>query len=491
MTDKIPDKISIGKGCYISFSSNAKLVRPDTNTHIALTRTEYRMLRYWVDNASKPVSLESMANLIWGSNYDANKRDPVNLKSHITHIRKKLIQLNPALTDSLVTNTGYGSYTFYKNEDTPSESHEEGRIPSDSTDSNASHKILLDEVMPLSEPAYMPVTKPTPEAAYQELSAPSLSCVFVRGRDDPNDVFVLPDHFIVPQAPLKYLLDTAFQDSNIHVISGQRGMGKSELARCFSRICCESTSCRDKLKYNAVVWTAYSEKGLEDTISKLSYSGKAVDNQLCSDKLRLLSEMKKPCLLVVDNYDNELSFSEELSSSSPVYKELLQCGCHILFTSKVNLSGCYAVRQTEIPPLPEDYLHSLFWELSSEEDTEDNRKKAAELIEKYLDRNTYLVILAAKLTETASLDDILHAFKNLSIAQMADPISAEKDGTKQLSASLFSQYKMMFNLSSVQDDLRKTRLLYNLALLPIDGMPYSDFFSSSFLPHEYYTLQLL
>ncbi len=286
MTDKIPDKISIGKGCYISFSSEAKLVRPDTNTHIALTRTEYRMLRYWVDNASKPVSLESMANHIWGSNYGADDKDPSSLRGHISRIRKKLVQLNPALIDSLVTNTGYGLYTFYKNEDTPSESHEEGRIPSDSTDSNASHKILLDEVMPLSEPAYMPVTKPTSEAAYQEPSAPSLSCVFVRGRDDPNDVFVLPDHFIVPQAPLKYLLDTAFQDSNIHVISGQRGMGKSELARCFSRICCESTSCRDKLKYNAVVWTAYSEKGLEDTISKLSYSGKAVDNQLCSDKLR-------------------------------------------------------------------------------------------------------------------------------------------------------------------------------------------------------------
>ena len=102
----------IGFDCYVSYSSEsskAKLVRPDTNTHIALTRTEYRLLRYLVDNASKPISLESMADHLWG----ADRRDTGSLKSLISHIRKKLVQLNPAFISSLVTNIGWGSYTYY------------------------------------------------------------------------------------------------------------------------------------------------------------------------------------------------------------------------------------------------------------------------------------------------------------------------------------------------------------------------------------------
>lgn len=335
-----------------------------------------------------------------------------------------------------------------------------------------------------------PMTSHGSEVAPQEVTAASLSCIFERGKDNPGDVFVLPDHFIIPHLPMQQLLDTAFLDSNIHVISGQRGMGKSELARYFSRVCCGDESCRDALKYNTVIWTSYSERGLKDTISKLNYSEDVADNQLYSDKIRLLFKIKKPCLLVIDNFDNEISFAEELSGSSSVYMDLLRCGCHILLTSKVDLSDCYAVRQTEILPLPESHLNSLFWELSEEEKTKSNQEKASELIGKYLDRNTYLVILAARLTETSSIDDILKAFKKLTVAQMADPISAEKDGTKQFPASLLSQYETMFNLSSVRHDLCKTRLLYNLSLLPIDGMPYNEFFSSSFRPEEQEAMRL-
>lgn len=444
MTDEIR---AIGEECYIYRSSKTELLSADNKKRVSLSVTEYNILSFFIDNQDAPVSLEEIAQHIWGKNYRADAKDPDSIKSQITRIRKKLDKIENGLGKKRIdTNYGLRTYTL--------------------------------------------VTKPTPKSTHQEATAPSLSCVFLRGRDNPSDVFVLPSHFIVPRLPLQHLLDSAFLDSNIHVISGQRGMGKSELARCFSRVCCGDSSCRDELKYNTVIWTTYSQKGLKDTISKLNYSGDAVDSQLYSEKIRLLFETKKPCLLVVDNFDNETSFAEELSSNSSVYMDLLRCGCHILLTSKVNLSDCYAVRQTEILPLPESHLYSLFWTLSEEEETKSNQEKATELIEKYLDRNTYLVILAAKLTETASLDDILNAFKKLSVAQMADPVSVEKDGTKQPSASLLSQYKILFNLSSVQHDDHKTRLLYNLSLLPIDGMPYSEFFSTSFSPEEQGSMKL-
>lgn len=214
MTDEIR---AIGEECYIYRSSKTELVSADNKKRVSLSVTEYNILSFFIDNQDAPVSLEEIAQHIWGKNYRADAKDPDSIKSQITRIRKKLDKIENGLGKKRIdTNYGLRTYTL--------------------------------------------VTKPTPKSTHQEATAPSLSCVFLRGRDNPSDVFVLPSHFIVPRLPLQHLLDSAFLDSNIHVISGQRGMGKSELARCFSRVCCGDSSCRDELKYNTVIWTTYSEK---------------------------------------------------------------------------------------------------------------------------------------------------------------------------------------------------------------------------------------
>lgn len=440
----------IGDECYICWWSQRELVSADNTKRVHLEPVEYNILSFFIDHANQFVSLEQIAAHIWGPNYEADNKNPDSIRGDISRTRKKMDKIESGLgMKRIVTIPKKKKYTT----------------------------------------TYTLVTKSTPEPNHPGTAAPSLSCVFQRGRDEPRDVFVLPAHYITPESPFQQLVDTAFLKCKIHAISGQRGMGKSELARYFARWCCEGSAHRDALKYDTVIWTTYSERGLEDTIAKLDCSEEAADDQPYRAKLRLLSEAKKPCLLVIDNYDNETSFAEELSSSSPVYKDLLRCGCHILLTSRVDLSDCRTIDQTEMTHFPESHLNGMFWTLSAEDKTEDNQKKAAELIKKYLDFNTYLVILAAKLTETSSLDDILKAFKELSVAKMTDPISTEKDGARQRPASLLSQYTTMFSLSSVQNDRNKTRLLYNLALLPIDGMPYKDFFEFSFPPEEREAMQ--
>ncbi|MBR3973503.1 MAG: winged helix-turn-helix domain-containing protein [Oscillospiraceae bacterium] len=436
------------KECYILRSSKAWLVSSDQQKRVSLTPTEYKILSILIDNQDRPVTREEIAGFIWGSNYAADRKDPESIKPHITRIRKKLDQIENGLGFKRIdSNDGFGSYTL--------------------------------------------TAKTSSIGSRPATEEPSLSCLFLRERDLPGDVFVPPRHFIVPQAPLQELLDSAFADSNIHAISGQRGMGKSELARYFSKVCCTGANCRKELQYNAVIWTTYSELGLKDTVARLSCTGETASSQQYGEKLRMLSRMKKPCLLVIDNYDNDTTFAEELSGSSQVYMDLLRCGCHILLTSKVNLCSCHAVRQTEIPPLPDRHLDALFWSLCEEEKTPGNQEKAAALIGKYLDRNTYLVILAAKLTETASLDEILKAFRELSVARMEDPVTAEKDGAKRPGASILAQYKTMFNLSSLQRDHRKTHLLYALSLLPVGGMPYGEFFEMAFPPEEQADIKLV
>jgi len=143
-------RIDIGHACYIACDSKAELICPDSNTHIMLTRTEYKIICYLVNNANSPVQLDAIASYLWGSNYDSDKKDPESIKSHITRIRNKLTKLHPALKESLETNYGYGSYT-YKITQAILTSHKEDCKLSNCTDVVESYASLVDEVMRLGK----------------------------------------------------------------------------------------------------------------------------------------------------------------------------------------------------------------------------------------------------------------------------------------------------------------------------------------------------
>lgn len=102
----------IGSECYICYSSQAELVRTDESVRVSLTPKEYKILVAFVDNINKPMNLKELSNLLWGSNYDVDKKDPESIKSHISRIRNKLNKINPMLKNRLETNYGYGTYTF-------------------------------------------------------------------------------------------------------------------------------------------------------------------------------------------------------------------------------------------------------------------------------------------------------------------------------------------------------------------------------------------
>lgn len=102
----------IGLDCYIYYSSKAELVRVDECARVPLTPTEYKILSTFTDNINKPLSLDDLAKVLWGSNYVADQKDPESIKSHITRIRNKLAQIHPMLKDRLETNFGYNTYTL-------------------------------------------------------------------------------------------------------------------------------------------------------------------------------------------------------------------------------------------------------------------------------------------------------------------------------------------------------------------------------------------
>ena len=102
----------IGQKCYIRLSSKTELISYDDMIRIPLSVTEYKILSYFIDHENSPVYLENLAEIVWGSNYQADQKDPVSLKSHISHLRKKLDRIQDGLSKCLDTNHGLGSYTL-------------------------------------------------------------------------------------------------------------------------------------------------------------------------------------------------------------------------------------------------------------------------------------------------------------------------------------------------------------------------------------------
>lgn len=102
----------IGSDCYLCLDSKAEVVRSDESMRISLTATEYKIFTFFVDRMDRPLSLEKLAILLWGPNYDAEHNQPESIKSHITRIRSKLNKISLALANRLETNYGFNSYTF-------------------------------------------------------------------------------------------------------------------------------------------------------------------------------------------------------------------------------------------------------------------------------------------------------------------------------------------------------------------------------------------
>ncbi len=60
--------------------------------------------------------------------------------------------------------------------------------------------------------------------------------------------------------------------------------------------------------------------------------------------------------------------------------------------------------------------------------------------------------------------------------EITDPIA----GKENQHGSLFNNFVELFNLSSFKEDETMCKLLYNIALLPLEGMGYADFFNNAF-----------
>lgn len=104
--------IHIGNEVYLRVVSKPTLVTMYGFESISLTPKEYKVLTYFLDHKNSWVSLNDLAVHLWGSNFDADGKEPDNIKGHIVHLRQKLGKLDSELKSVIETNHGYGTYTF-------------------------------------------------------------------------------------------------------------------------------------------------------------------------------------------------------------------------------------------------------------------------------------------------------------------------------------------------------------------------------------------
>ena len=307
------------------------------------------------------------------------------------------------------------------------------------------------------------------------------------------DIFYRPDYYIEPENWLQNMEQNAFTEGrHVHVISGERGIGKSFLAKRFLSDCVNNNNNRIDLRFNNIVFVTY-RNNLKTTISRLKLQEQ--NNEIVTDetndyvyykKIKLLTELhneKEPVLLLIDNYDSS-DYKSELSEESRVYEEIRGTGCHILITSRNSLDSktCYGSNQTVLMPLEISELVVMFKKHAGiDGDDTDKDDEIERLIKEDLISNTYLVVLAAHLVSTSSLDEVSKLFKNHNIADSDEPIEGRGTNDK----TIFEHLSELFDFSNVFDSEEKRRIFYNLSLIDISGISCQNFFEMTMNDMEY------
>ncbi|MBQ8258199.1 MAG: ATP-binding protein [Clostridia bacterium] len=286
--------------------------------------------------------------------------------------------------------------------------------------------------------------------------------------------FLLPVYYFERSGDIEEICQT-FEGGcpAVHAIIGERGIGKSTLAKSFANY-----AVKEKI-FKHIIFVSFSNS-IEDTVIKIN-SEDGGDSTFAG-KIRMLKNLQKSgnTLLIIDNFDDP-NLNDTLSEDNSAYINLLDTECSLLFTSTSDLSHCYCVddRVTHLSPLPTDELLRIFFKIRGESD--DNEVDVRKLIDNYLLGNTYLTVLCAELSKQGmNAVKIIDTIKDLR-ANDTDYFSAQKDGKRQDEKNLLEHYCCVLDNNKVinPDDADMKREMHSilsvLALLPIGGISSVDF----------------
>ena len=281
----------------------------------------------------------------------------------------------------------------------------------------------------------------------------------------------IPQVFLGREEDLEAIHDKLFNGNNLLLlVNGEGGIGKTTLASKYYQAYHE--------EYAHLAWV-FAEKSLHDAILTLAYPLQVTFPERMTEEERLqallceMAELKKPCLLVIDN-------ANSLDDLESHYHALKACSnFHLLLTTRITEFEHAEIHA--IKPLDEKNALTLFTRLyPNHNSTEDN------LLQKILEAvgyNTLVIELLAKnlgnfnnkLRQRYTLSDLLSDLQKkglfglsrsgtISIAYHGDGLGLRKEKPEDILAE-------MYNLSDL-DEAEKT-MLSVFAVLPAEPISFT------------------
>lgn len=260
---------------------------------------------------------------------------------------------------------------------------------------------------------------------------------------------------------------------NAVFIYGEHGMGKTVLAKLYAVENYKShvlfTEYKGNFKntveslYGYLYGKEYEPK--DGNYEKSAY-------QMALEELRRDPVQTRKWLVVIDNFNNDESDEEDqyiLELQGEEFQDLLNTGVHMLITTTITAD---IVSQKGMHMEPLEDIKDLYEHKSETKITE----KAEEVIN-LVKKNTLIVTLTAGLVKKNKgneeiLDQLINAFKEMSIQQIPDRISDE-GGRVKGKETLYEHMKTVFNAAKIQNV--NWIVMENAALLPLSGMSREEF----------------
>lgn len=413
----------IGQVCYVRLSSKTELVSADDSIRIPLSVTEYKILSFFIDHANAPVYLEDLASHVWGTNYDADHKDPMSLKSHITHIRSKLEKIREGLKNILDTNYGLGSYTLKV--DAPL--FEDQEIP----------------LITMEDSARLPhiITKKSPFYT------------------DERDV-------ICRENTIHELVDLLSGEKDCLLLSGFGGIGKTSVARViYSKLV---------KQYDCVGWIEYNE----DIQSSILSSFDIFENVKNQDHrwtliCRLIKNSDRRILLFIDNVDRNPDRQQDPLNDRFLYEMSGYPNLSLVLTSRLeSLRGYHTY---PIEELTEDECEDLFFfyyqkaEYNKPRDQRSHRQTVRQLTAR-AGFHTFAIELLAK---SARRFSSLESFAEM-IARVGFQFPSRRISTNyhELELDAASQLRIVFNMKN-RPPLEQ-QILWDISILPNMVLSYEE-----------------
>lgn len=286
----------------------------------------------------------------------------------------------------------------------------------------------------------------------------------------PSQRFQGPDPSLIPREQLLKEIDALFAKGNLVNVCGMGGMGKSELAKLYTKRGLD-TGTLDRVCYIEFAGS------LKKTISSIPFDNfdeeaflakeaakapdKSVTDLLFERKLELLRRLDEKTVLVIDGFD-KLGDEHQQSLSS--------LRCKVLSTSRCSFSN---FQNLKVDPLATDDLRHLFGiYYEGFEDCDEDDLAAIDKIIELVRGHTLTIMLIALFLNVSGLspEETLQEMTSTSRLNLCLDDEVEYEFSY---GDVYQHVSSLFALSSLTDEERL--VMGELSLLPMSGVPKRQF----------------